>query len=61
MVLCFTDPVVESAANGWRATGMLFVLWAVGTRYSPQVKQRVDSSRRVIDPTGETPSVVVNT
>jgi hypothetical protein len=32
-VLCFTHLVVESAANGWRAGGMLLVLWAFGPGY----------------------------
>lgn len=61
MVVCFAAPVVESAANGWRAAGMLFVLWAFGRNYLPQGGQRIDSSHRIIDLTGESPSVLVNT
>jgi hypothetical protein len=41
MVLCFTGVVVESANNGWRTAGMLFVLWAFGPEYSAPHHRRV--------------------
>ncbi len=36
-VLCFTGTVVETADDGWRTAGMLYVLWAFGPGYSSVV------------------------
>jgi hypothetical protein len=34
LVICFSEYVVAEAANGWRAAGVLFVLWAFGPGYA---------------------------
>ncbi len=34
LVLCFSEFLVADPANGWRAAGMLFVLWAFGPGFS---------------------------
>lgn len=39
-VLMFEHEVTELAVNGWRAAGMLFVLWAFGPGYSGAVLSR---------------------
>lgn len=43
-ILCFAGGVVESAVNGWRAAGMLFVLWAFGPNYSEPIARTSSSS-----------------
>lgn len=39
-VLCFASEVVAEAVNGWRAGGMLFLLWAFGPAHRPGAEPR---------------------
>jgi hypothetical protein len=45
-VLCFTHWVVESPVNGWRAAGLLFVIWAFGPGYV--APERASSKRSAV-------------
>jgi len=60
MVMCFTASVLGGAHNGWRAAGMLFVLWAFGPGFSPRRREQPGSETVMIDLTGESPSVRIN-
>ena len=47
LVLCFSSIVLEDASNGWRAAGMIFVLWAFGPRYGDdELGQSMEDSGR---------------
>lgn len=50
-VLCFSPAVLQDVNNGWRAAGMLFVLWAFGPGYAPN-----DRAHSVSSPAAELPS-----
>lgn len=48
-ILCLTETVVGEAVHGWRAAGMLFVLWAFGPDYSGPVLPRVSSRESLLE------------